>query len=156
MGRGGAPPRRCYAFVVRRLALVACLGLGGCPPPLPSTCRTDDDCGGEVCTRVGVCTDAPTSLRVSWTIAGAPADATSCAAAGIGELEVAIADRTTADRHGLRPVPCPPGSFFFDKLPPSYRQVAVTAFSPAGQFLTSGAVDAAGGTTMVTIDLRPR
>jgi hypothetical protein len=124
VGRGGAPPRRCYAFVVRRLALVACLGLGGCPPPLPSTCRVDDDCGGEVCTRVGVCTDAPTSLRVSWTIAGQPASATACA--GISELELSIIDPSTGTAHTVRPVPCAPGSFFYDKLPPElHRRAAV-------------------------------
>lgn len=141
---------------MERVAACLLVALAACPAPFPDACRVDEDCGGAVCTRVGVCSDAPYALRIAWTVAGAPADVATCDGAGIGELEIAIEAPDLGERHALRPVPCPTGSFFFDKLPPDFRLVRVTAYSRGGQFLTSIAADAGAGAGMVTVDLSPR
>src|SRR5262245_42683979 len=98
-------------------------------------CRTDSDCSGAVCTRVGECASQSYALRVRWTVGGQDPSATG-ACAGISELEVAVTDPSQGEAHAVRPVPCMTGSFFYDKLPLGYTDVMVTAFDLRGSFLT--------------------
>lgn len=138
-----------------RALLVAVLaaGLGACFTPVEGgDCRSDSDCGGSVCTRVGECSSQPYSLRVRWTVRGEPASAPGACAA-ISELELSITDPTLAEQYAVRPVPCAAGSFFFDKLPLGFTDVGVTAFSSRGDFLDRE-WGTANGIDDVTVDLQ--
>nr|MBA3541668.1 hypothetical protein [Deltaproteobacteria bacterium] len=52
--------------------------------PYDGLCHADADCAGDVCARTGECLPASLvqAVRVTWTISGAPANLTSCAAVG--------------------------------------------------------------------------
>ncbi|KAB2889543.1 MAG: hypothetical protein F9K40_19755 [Kofleriaceae bacterium] len=120
------------------------------------SCRTDRDCGDLVCTRVGECasTSSVYALRIEWTVNGVTTDqAGTCD--GVGELELAISDPTGGGQHAVRPVPCAAGSFFFDKLPVGYTEVAITAYSTTGGFLDSTRGTAVGSSGVLRLDLRP-
>ncbi len=110
------------------IAVTALLALAGCPgTSAPTTCEADADCGGEVCARDGEC--LPSSeirgVKVTWTIGGRPADATSCATAP--EFYIDFYGSFAAASFGYAPVPCMQSQFFIDKLPISFDQVELGA-----------------------------
>ncbi len=137
---------------MRALAVLALLPLLGCFEAVDGgACSSDNDCPGAACTRVGECAANPYALRVAWTIAGQPASAATCAS--ISELELSIIDPSTGTAHTVRPVPCPPGSFFYDKLPQSYTDVQLWSFGLSGQrggFATGSSL---GSNGVLTLDL---
>jgi hypothetical protein len=104
------------------VALAACSGTSS-----TITCTADTDCGGDVCARDGECLP-PTeirSVRVTWTIGGKTADATSCATAP--EFYIDFYGAYAASTFGYAPVPCVQSQFFIDKLPTSFDQVELGA-----------------------------
>ena len=100
-----------------RLALFALLA--GCLPQdsTGGECTTDRDCSGSVCTRDEQCTPASEvrSVKLTWTVAGNPATAESCA--GMSDLFVQLEGESAIDVIGWAPVPCAQGQFNIDKLP---------------------------------------
>jgi len=118
------------------------------------TCRTDRDCSGLVCTRVGDCasTDGIYALRIEWTVNGQTTDQAGVCAS-VGELAVSVSDPTSGDSHTVRPVLCTLGSFFYDKLPLSFTDVEVTAYSPGGDTLDVRQASAVGAGGLVRVDL---
>ncbi len=135
--------------------LVLGLALTGCFEPVEGgSCRDDRDCPDAVCSNVGECASATYRLRVAWTLRGAEANLPG-ACDGVGELEIVVSDPSTASDHSVRPVPCGIGSVLFDKMPPGYDVVALTAYGADGRYLTSGGGTADDATGQVRIDLRP-
>lgn len=121
-----------------------------------SDCLSDRDCSGLVCTRVGQCASESDvyALRIEWTVHGLTTDdVTACA--DVGELELAIEDPTSGDVHAVRPVPCATGLFTFDKLPLSFTEVTLLAYSPGGAFLDRARASAVGAAGVVQISLLP-
>jgi hypothetical protein len=101
-----------------RAALAATIALtAGCGSSTPQTCTTDSQCGGNVCARDGEClpADQVRQVKLSWTIRGAPASATTCAASP--DFYINFYDTDPRDTFGFEPVPCQQGQFTVDKLP---------------------------------------
>ncbi|MBK9032776.1 MAG: hypothetical protein IPL61_16155 [Myxococcales bacterium] len=134
------------------LACLAVLPLAACFEPVDGgACARDSDCAGAVCTRVGECATEAYALRVTWTIAGQPASASSCT--GIGELELTVIDPSVGTAHTVAPVPCGPGSFFYDKLPLGYTVVRMVTFAADGGRLGFVEGTAVGSSGVVALDL---
>lgn len=134
---------------------MAMVVLAGCFTDAGSdTCRSDRDCGDLVCTRVGACasSDGIYALRIEWTVNGQTTDQAGVCAS-VGELAVTVSDPSTGDDHTVRPVLCTLGSFFYDKLPLSFTDVEVTAYSPGGDTLDIGRASAVGAGGLVRVDL---
>lgn len=93
-------------------------------------------------------------LRVEWTIRGLTTDQPG-ACRDISELELAVVDPSTGDRHRVAPVPCEPGSFFYDRLPMSFTEVTLTAYGAFGEWLDDGTASAIGADGVVRIALLP-
>lgn len=135
-------------------AMVAALSLAGCLEPADGgACRRDSDCPGAVCSNVGACASATYQLRVGWTLRGAQAN-TPGACDGVSELEIIVSDPSIGEQFSVRPVPCGIGSFLFDKMPPSYGTVSVTAYGDRGQALASGGGSTVPSAGRVDVDLR--
>jgi hypothetical protein len=115
---------------MRALALLALLA--GCPSDAQSSCKTDGDCGGDVCARDGNCTAASNvrMVHVTWTVNGQQASATTCGATT--DLELWFDSPSTY--FGYEPVPCMEGLFTIDKIPLEYNEVEldVAGGSPVG------------------------
>ncbi|HVK89013.1 MAG TPA: hypothetical protein VM513_33060 [Kofleriaceae bacterium] len=91
--------------------------LAGCPSTTGGECLNDPDCeGSEVCGRDGTCASSSSvrQVTVMWTVNGAPATMTSCAAHP--DLFVTF-HAGPGDTLGYAPVPCFTGQFNIDKLP---------------------------------------
>ncbi len=144
---------RAAVLAVMCLALAACWAeTGG-----DAECRIDRDCAdGTVCTRVGTC-EAPEDvygLRIEWTVRGLTTD-DPAACTGIAQLEVGVADPRSGLTHRVAPVPCAPGSFFYDKLPLGYTEVTVIAYSAGGSTLDVALASAVGQGGVVRVALLP-
>jgi len=140
---------------MRVLVLASLLPVAACFTDAGTdVCRTDRDCGDLMCTRVGTCasSDGIYALRIEWTVNGQTTDQTGVCAP-VGELAVSVSDPSTGDDHTVRPVLCTTGSFFYDKLPLSFTDVEVTAFSPGGDTLDIGRGSAVGAGGLVRVDL---
>jgi hypothetical protein len=119
----------CYLEAMRPALLAAALvSLAGCPQGSSGggggECQTDPECGdSEVCARDHMCTSASSVREVTttWTIRGAEANTTSCAAHP--DLFISFIGRDSGDTLGFAPVPCRNGRFPIDKLPERFRQV---------------------------------
>jgi hypothetical protein len=120
---------------MRALAVLALLV--GCGSSSQSLCKSDSDCGGDVCARNGECTAASNirMVKVTWTVRGQQASATTCAPAPSLELYF----YSTEDTFGYEPVPCMEGQFTIDKIPLRYDQVELdrqggspVGYSPIG------------------------
>lgn len=106
-----------------RALLMLSLLAGACGPGSDGTCEVDDDCGGSVCARTGECLSASSlqSVRVTWTVRGQMANATSCAPSP--SLYILFGGFDPGDTLGFEPVPCDAGLFFIDKLPARFQSV---------------------------------
>ena len=117
----------CYPDVMRSLVTaIALAGLAGCPLSNSSggECQIDRDCSsGDVCARDEMCAAASTVRQVTavWTIRGADANVTTCAAHP--DLYIQFIGNDLSDTLGFSPVPCMNGQFTVDKLPDRFRQV---------------------------------
>jgi hypothetical protein len=131
---------------MRALALVA---LAGCSGGHSSTsCTLDTQCqSGEVCARDEQCSPASQvrALKITWTIRGAPASATTCASSPSFSLWF----DSPGLSFGFEPVPCMEGQFTIDKLPLDYDQVSLQL---GRRTLAVGAIDASG---VVHFDVAP-
>jgi hypothetical protein len=87
-----------------------------------SGCRSDADCGSELCARDAACYPAAEirAVHALWTIAGAAASTTTCSHEP--DLYIAFLGRS-GEQLGYAPVPCRTGRFTVDKLPIAYVQV---------------------------------
>lgn len=135
------------ALTLGATLLAGCLGV-------PSTdCALDVDCaGGEVCANTRECVAAGTTHAVTlrWTVAGAPADAASCA--GREQLEVAIHDDDYGDTRQYAPVLCATGRFHFDKLPTYFDRATVRVLD--GRSAGSQTIPPGGGEIWFDLDAR--
>lgn len=129
---------RALAVLVLVLGFVGCVSRSSDPvfdpdpgwgdPPGPGTsgrCRSNADCASSaVCARNSACValDQVRAIHVSWTVSGAPANSTSCAAAP--ELAIEF-DSATEGHLSYAPVPCIAGKYTMDLLPRSFDHVAL-------------------------------
>ena len=123
-----------------RAALLVVL-LASCGTPSGGACEVDDDCSGnDVCARNGECTDTARSVRVTWTIRGMPASASSCAQSP--NLFIVFSSPSPTDQYGYEPVPCASGVFTVDKLPRRFNAVELgvrsTGYSEFATFDSQG------------------
>lgn len=95
--------------------------LAACGSSATAPCKADSECGGDVCARNGECVAASDvgMLKVTWTVNGQMANATTCAPAP--DLELWFDSST--DYFGFEPVPCMEGQFTIDKIPLRYDSV---------------------------------
>lgn len=128
--------------MTRALAAVVFIGCSGVPGSAPEHCSDTVACEADlVCARNGQCLppDQVRAVHVTWTVSGAPASPTSCAAApdlvlellGEGGLHLEFA-----------PVPCAEGKFSVDRLPTKYDSVELGRASDRAP--PRAAFDAAG------------
>lgn len=147
-----------------RAALAVTLALAGCmqtePPPGDYgsgggpiggiMCNVDTDCGsGQVCARTGECL-APSEVRtvhVTWTIGGAPANATTCASSPDLELDLPASDGSW---WGWAPVPCNEGKFTVDKLPTWFTEADLQVQGDPSSAV-SGTIDATSATAALDL-----
>jgi hypothetical protein len=114
---------------VLALMLVGALGATGCGSSSSSNpggvCTSDLDCGGEICTRTGECLAAGDirMVKVTWTVGGAPASATTCASHP--DLTVELGSDYVGDTVGWAPVPCAAGQFTLDKIARRFQNAAI-------------------------------
>ena len=102
---------------MRALACTLLVALAGCPQGGDTCSDTGGSCsGGLTCTRDGECLD-PSQVRavkVTWTIGGMPASATTCASTGDFLLQFL---EPSGGSFGYEPVPCVEGQFTIDRIP---------------------------------------
>ena len=77
----------------------------------------DSDCGSDICARDGEClpADQVRSVKLTWTIRGMPASATTCASNP--DFYIQFDGPSVDDTFGYAPVPCMEGQFTIDRLP---------------------------------------
>jgi hypothetical protein len=124
--------------------------LAGCPRRYDGDCMEDTDCGGgAVCARNAECLPASEirAVRVTWTIRGMDANATTCAPTP--NFYLLFASTQVNDTFGYEPVPCAAGLFTVDKLPLRFISVEIGI---EDWFQESKAFDAQGN---VAFDLAP-
>ncbi len=105
-------------------------------------CGGDLMCGGDlVCTRDNLCLppDQVRAVHVTWTVSGAPASPTTCAAAP--DLVLDLRGQLGSSL-GFEPVPCAEGKFTVDRLSMDYDTVQLGRASDRS--LQRAAIDAAG------------
>ena len=125
--------------------------VAACPSSDPRTdCMIDSDCGGgTVCARDGECLASSDvwSVKVSWTIRGSAANASTCASSPSFYLQ--FDSPVQQDTFGYEPVPCDQGSFLVDKLPRRFVQVEI---GENNRFLDAQPISAGGS---ASFDLYP-
>lgn len=101
------------------------LALAGCFRGSGGDCEVDADCSNGVCARNSECLPAAEvrSVRVSWTIRGMPASATTCTPHP--NFYLLFASSQVNDTFGYEPVPCASGLFTVDKLPRRFVSVEI-------------------------------
>jgi hypothetical protein len=130
-------------------AVVACLA--GCPLTSTSTsngdCKTDNQCGGDVCARSGECLPRTEvrSVTVKWTVKGERASSVTCTHP---DLYVQFDGNDYGDTLGFAPVPCREGTFTVDKLPKRFLQVELGIEGGATDI---SSIDAASGAAQFDI-----
>ena len=133
------------------LLLTSCLGSQGRSVEPGGRCQSDDGCGGgEVCARNSHCYELSDirAVQVTWTVAGEPADATTCSESPNLEIDFQTG-RDLDDDLGFAPVPCVSGKFSIDKLPLDFTRVRLGSNRLGFQ---SGTLDRATGE--LQLDLR--
>jgi len=123
-------------------------------------CRQDVDCSaGQTCARTHECISGTlVSARIAWTVNGqavSPASAEACTAANIDHLEVSFADGNLGDVT-YSPVECKLGQILFDKMPPRYYRVTVSAFTTSGGPYAADGSSLSPGENIVDLDLSPQ
>lgn len=123
-----------------RAALLV-LVLAGCGTPTGGACEIDDDCSGaDVCARNGECSSSARMVRVTWTIRGMAANASTCAQSP--SFFILFSSPSPGDQYGYDPVPCAAGVFTVDKLPRRFNAVELgvnsTGYSEAAAFDAQG------------------
>jgi hypothetical protein len=105
---------------MRALAIAALLTACGSSAS-DNKCKVDGDCGGDVCARNGECAAASLvrMVKVTWTVRGQQASATTCGSTPSLELWF----NSAQDYFGYEPVPCMEGQFTIDKIPTRYDEV---------------------------------
>jgi hypothetical protein len=123
---------RALAFVF----LVGCAHPSNAPPDNGSSV-----CGDLIFTRDGECLppDEIRTIHITWTVSGAPASATSCAAAT--DLRLDLRSQSGAS-FGFEPVPCVEGKFTVDRLSTKYDTVLLGRASDRER--PQATIDAAG------------
>ena len=116
-------------------------------------CESDDQCGGDVCARNGVCLPASEirPIHVTWTLQGMPASQTTCASSP--DLEIDFYTPTGGyggygGYIGFAPVPCEEGAFSIDKLPTSFTVVQLGQQRYNGE---AAMLDAATGSAAIDL-----
>jgi hypothetical protein len=133
--------------MTRALLVVFFVGCAGGPSDTTAAhCNSNVACEASlVCTRDGLCLppEQVRAVHVNWTVRGAPASPTSCAAAP--DLRLLLSSRG-GFRLGFAPVPCAEGVFSVDRLPAEYDEVSISRASDLDtQKNAQGArIDAAG------------
>jgi hypothetical protein len=126
--------------MARALAFVFLVGCVRSSSEPPGVCG--NGCGPDlVCTRDNQCLP-PSEVRavhISWTVSGAPASVTSCAAAP--DLVLDLRSRS-GPSFGFAPVPCAEGMFTVDRLSTDYDTVELGRASD--RELQRATIDAAG------------
>jgi len=139
---------------MRALALVVLLAAcGSSSSTQGEPCTQDGECGGgNVCAANDFCDSSGDvrSVRIEWTIAGAPASATTCSAIPNLDLYFLPADNSQVS-FGYAPVPCAEGVFTELKLPNIYTEVQLLD-DVTQDFLGEGTIDS---TSTVSVDLTP-
>jgi hypothetical protein len=128
--------------MTRALAFVFVVGCGSPSSAPPGECSGSSGCAADqVCTRDSQClpADQVRAVHVTWTVSGAPANATSCAAAP--DLLLDLRSRSGPNL-GFEPVPCAEGKFTVDRLPTDYDQVELGRASDRSR--QHAAIDGAG------------
>jgi hypothetical protein len=121
---------------MRFAALALMAGLAGCSLTSSGSggeCRSDSQCGDEVCARSGECLPR-SSVReavVKWTVNGGVADQAACASHP--DLYLQFDGKDYGDVLRFAPVLCRAGSFFIDKLPTRYEKVELGAEAGASE-----------------------
>ena len=87
-------------------------------------------------------------VKVTWTIGGKAASATTCASTPDFYLE--FYDTSYGYDFGYAPVPCMQGQFFIDKIPRRYTEVGLS--SDQTRFASTKLIDASN---MASFDLTP-
>lgn len=135
--------------MTRALAVVFLLGCTGAssssfPPDEGRGCNRSACAADLVCTRDGACLppDQVRAIHVTWTLSGAAASTTSCAAAP--DLELSLDGRGVGG-FTFAPVPCVEGQFTVDKLSTAYDRVELRAESHGVQAV---AIDASGNAAL--------
>lgn len=114
------------------------------PCPTGQECARDDEC---------VAPDQARSVMTHWTIAGQPADATSCAPiVQIGHLTIRYTSTATGESTGFAPLMCDQGQFFVDVWPARFDHVQVFAANTTTEY--TGEAELAPGNAEVTVDLQ--
>jgi len=137
-----------------RWMVLAGIAVGGCFPS-GSQCEVDSDCGGSFqCTRTHECVDGTLiDARLTWTIGGVTADATSCA--GVDHMEITFTDTATNDGTTYSPVPCALGLATYDKMPPRFDNVSLGAHDASDRILDSATRSLQPGINQLAFDLTP-
>nr|HEX4317545.1 hypothetical protein [Kofleriaceae bacterium] len=119
------------------------------PGGFDSGCQSDTTCSPDVCARDGECLPASDvrSIRVTWTVDGSAANATSCTTIPSLFLEF---NGGPQDGVGFAPVPCMEGNFSVDKMPSRFDDVQIGIDN--GGFLGDSEFDGSGD---VSFDLQP-
>lgn len=128
--------------MTRALAFVFVVGCGSPSSAPPGECHGGSGCRtDQVCTRDSQCLppDQVRAVHVTWTVSGAPASATSCAAAPDLVLDLRSG---SGPNLGFEPVPCAEGKFTVDRLPTDYDQVELGRASDRSR--QRAAIDGAG------------
>lgn len=139
--------------------LICAAAVCGCGNTSGQMCRSDSDCGGQVCTRVGECASQAdlVTILTKWTINGAaPTPDQPAACSGIDSLEVSYL-QSGSPIAGFAPVPCDIGVFRVDKMPRWLDGVEVTARDAQQHIIARGDAALPGdATTTVTVGLITR
>lgn len=122
-------------------------------------CRQDADCAsGQTCARTHECVSGTlVTARISWTVNGQAVTPTSydaCTAASIDHLEVSFADPNFGDVT-YSPVECKLGQILFDKMPPRFYRVTVSAFLGDGLPYAADGSSLSPGENVIDLDLSP-
>lgn len=104
-------------------------------------CTPDQCLSPDVCTRDNQCLppDEVRAVHITWTVSGAPASPTSCAAAPDLLLDLHGPGGSSL---GFEPVPCAEGKFTVDRLPTVYDTVELGRASDRSR--QRAAIDGAG------------
>lgn len=131
----------------------------GCAPSggAFAECRDDGDCGaGAQCTRTRECIAGTlVAVRINWTIDGQTVTTAApgpCAGGAIDHLSVSFSENGFGEVN-YTPVSCAVGQIYFDKMPPRFDRVALSATDRNGNLVDADSTAVAPGENIVDFDL---